>query len=121
MNVSKVQARKLVLVSAFLLAAIAIYRDRTQGAGDTFRALWGVGVLSFLLSLVADFAPQIAGPFAALTVLGSMTSGGDRLIQSALGKAGAAPAGKTNTPAGAADLTGVTSVVPRQTRAGGPQ
>lgn len=122
MNVSKVQARKLVLVSAFLLAAIAIYRDRTQGSGDTFRALWGVGVLSFLLSLVADFAPQIAGPFAALTVLGSMTSGGDRLIQSALGKAGAAaPAGKTNTPTGAADLTGVTSVVPRQTRAGGAQ
>lgn len=86
---NKVQARKLVLVSAFLLAAIAVYRDRqTEGAGGTFKALWGVGVVSFVLSLVADFAPGIAGPFAGLVVLGSLTSGGDKLIQNALGRVG---------------------------------
>lgn len=87
----------MVLVSALLLAAIAVYRDRRagSGAGDTFRALWGVGVLSLALSLVADFVPQIAGPFAALTVLGSLTNGGDQLLQSMLGRVAAPPAGGT--------------------------
>jgi hypothetical protein len=76
----------MVLVSAFLLAAIAVYRDRKTGASDTFRALWGVGVVSLVLSIAADFAPTIAGPFAVLVVLGSLTDGGDQLIQKALGK-----------------------------------
>lgn len=92
MNPSKVQARKMVLVSAFLLAAIAVYRDRQQGSGATFKALWGVGVVSLILSIVADFVPQIAGPFAVVTVLGSMTSGGDTLIGKMLGTVAATPA-----------------------------
>lgn len=106
MSPDKVQARKMVLVSAFLLAAIAVYRDRSSGAGDTFRALWGVGVLSMLLSLLADFAPTIAGPFAALTVLGSLTSGGTSIIDKVLGTvsakpAKAAPSGNTKPSAAA--------------------
>ena len=88
----------MVLVSAFLLAAIAVYRDRKSGAGNTFRALWGVGVVSLVLSIVADFAPTIAGPFAVLTVLGSLTNGGDKLIQNALGKVGTAS--PSTTPGG---------------------
>lgn len=87
MSPSRVQARKMVLVSAFLLAAISVYRDRKSGAGDTFRSLWGVGVVSLVLSILADFAPTIAGPFAMLTVLGSLTDGGANLIDRALGKA----------------------------------
>lgn len=85
MSVDKVQARKMVLVSAFALAAIAVYRDRKQGAGDTFHALWGVGVLSLMLSLLADFAPTVAGPFAALTVLGSAASGKVSIIDKVFG------------------------------------
>lgn len=102
MTPSKVQARKMVLVSAFLLAAIAIYRDRGgKGATqDTFRALWGVGVVSLVLSITADFAPRVAGPFAALAVLGSLTNGGDRLIQSALSSV-AAPQTVTPSPGAA--------------------
>lgn len=94
MNASKVQARKMVLVSAFALAAISIYRDRSSSnAGhDTFKSLWGVGVVALLLSLLADFAPTIAGPFAVLVVLGSLTNGGDQVIQNALGKVGTTPA-----------------------------
>lgn len=81
MTPDKVQARKMVLVSAFLLAAIAVYKDRKGGGtADTFHALWGVGVVSLLLSLLADFAPTIAGPFAVLTVMGSAASGGPTSI-----------------------------------------
>ena len=92
------QARKMVLVSALLLAVIAVYKDRKQGAGDTFHALWGVGVLALLLSILADFAPTIAGPFAALTVLGSAASqsGGASIIDKVFGRS-AAPKPSTST------------------------
>lgn len=98
MSPSKLQARKLVLVSALLLAVIAVYRDRRQGTNDTFRALWGVGVVSFVLSLLADFAPGVAGPFAALTVLGSLSSGGDSLIQRMLGTIAKTEPGSATAP-----------------------
>lgn len=97
MNPSKVQARKMVLVSAFLLAAIAVYRDRrgSESTQSTFRTLWGVGVVSLLLSLLADFAPTIAGPFAALTVLGSLAAGKTSIIERVLGPAGSKAPGST--------------------------
>jgi len=95
----------MVLVSAFLLAALAVYRDRSRGAGDTFHALWGVGVVSLLLSLLADFAPTIAGPFAALTVLGSLASGDVSIIDRVFGSSsstlrGAATSGAASQHAG---------------------
>lgn len=98
MTPDKVQARKMVLVSAFALAAIAVYKDRRQGASDTFHALWGVGVLSLLLSILADFAPTVAGPFAVLTVLGSAASqsGGSSIIDKVFGGT-KAPAKPTTT------------------------
>ena len=89
------QARKMVLVSMFLLAAIAIYKDRKSGSSDTFRALWAVGIVSEVLSVAADFAPTVAGPFAALAVLGSLTSGGSSLIERMLGTVAATPNPKT--------------------------
>lgn len=91
----KVQARKMVLVSALLLAVLAVYRDRKNGAGDLFHSLWGVGVFSMLLSLVADFAPTIAGPFALLALLGSLASGGSASIIDKLFGGAPAPAGST--------------------------
>lgn len=99
MTPDKVQARKMVLVSAFALAAIAVYKDRKQGTSDTFHALWGVGVLSLLLSILADFAPTVAGPFAVLTVLGSAASsnGGTSIIDKVFGGAKAKPAKPTTT------------------------
>lgn len=97
MSPDKIQARKMVLVSAFLMAAIAVYKDRKNGAGDTFHSLWGVGVVSMLLSILADFAPTIAGPFGILIVLGSLTGSGSKILDNLLGGAAnlaAAPGGK---------------------------
>lgn len=95
MSPDKVQARKMVLVSALILAGIAVYRDHKAGASDTFHALWGVGVVSLLLSILADFAPTIAGPFAALTVLGSLASGDASIIDKLFGRS--APQSKPST------------------------
>lgn len=89
MTGDKVQARKVVLASLFVLAVVSIYRDRrgssSSGQQGTFRVMWGVGVVGLFLSLLADFVPQIAGPFAGLIALGSITNGGDKIIQQALG------------------------------------
>lgn len=86
MNVSKVQARKMVLVSCFALVLISVYRNRqSEQPADTFRRLWATGVVAFMLSLLADFAPTIAGPFAGLTVLGWFVKDGTGLVDSALG------------------------------------
>lgn len=109
MNPSKVQARKMVLVSTFALLLLSVYRDRkTSDPQGTFRMAWGVGVVGMFLSLLADFAPQIAGPFAALTVLGSLTNGGEQALAKALGVIGPAPAGAGSSPAPPAGPTGPT-------------
>lgn len=99
MNPSRVQARKLVLVSMGGLLLIAAYRQaKGEDTGSVYKRLWGVGVLSVMLSVLADFAPTIAGPFALLTLLGSFSAGGDKAIQNLLGALGKpAPAAK---PAG---------------------
>ncbi len=85
MTPDKVQARKMVLVGVVLLAIIAVYKDKHGDEGSTFRTLWGVGVVGMFLSLLADFVPTIAGPFAILVVLGSLTSGGEQALQTLLG------------------------------------
>lgn len=83
-NPDKVQARKMVLVGILLLAIIGVYRDRKQtDPAGTFRVMWAAGVVGLLLTLLADFAPKIAGPFALLAVLGSLTR--DNVIERALG------------------------------------
>lgn len=111
----KAGARKAVLLSAGALLLIAVYRDR-QGSDNVnlFKRVWGVSVMALMLAVLADFAPGVAGPFAVLTVLGSLTHGGDAAIQNLLGGlstgggglygttgpvgGGTAPAAKTASP-----------------------
>ncbi len=89
---SSVQARKAVLVSMVALLAIAYYRTaKGENEGSVYRRLWGTGVLFIFLSVLADFVPDIAGPFAGLTVLGSLTHGGDKALQNGVGKIGSGP------------------------------
>lgn len=127
MNPSKVQARKMVLVSVFALLILSVYRDRsgkTSNPAGTFRTAWGVGVVGMMLSLLADFAPQIAGPFAALTVLGSLTNGGEQALAKALGIIGPAPAGQSSSGPLAPGLkgpAGTPTAAPPQTTPPGPQ
>ena len=86
LSVSKAQARQMVLVGTFALAAINVYKIKQGEPGSSaYKRLWGTGVVGVALAMVADFAPQIAGPFAVLIVLGSLTKGGDQIIQEILG------------------------------------
>lgn len=90
LSVSKGTARKMVLVATFGLAVVNIYRvrkpnERAPRDVTTYRRLWGTGVVGVMLAVLADFAPQVAGPFAVLVLLGSLTNGGDAALQNALG------------------------------------
>jgi hypothetical protein len=77
------------------LLGIAYYRStRGENTGSTYKRLWGVGVVGIFLSVLADFAPSIAGPFAVLTVLGSLTNGGEKALQQILNR------GSSNAPLG---------------------
>lgn len=83
------QAKRIVLVSMGLLLAIGFYRAKQgETGGVTYKRIWGVGVMALLLSMLADFVPSIAAPFAVLVVLGSLTHGGDQALQNVLGKVG---------------------------------
>lgn len=106
---SPASARKLVLLSILGLSAIAFYRSRRPETDvNLYRRLWGVGMLGLMLSVLADFAPSVAGPFALLVLLGSLTHGGDVAIQNALANVGQKiPAG--GQPAAAATGAGTPS------------
>lgn len=93
----KALARRLVLVSIGWMAGVALYDSRVRGNGNTFKRMWGVGVIGLMLSLAADVAPQIAGPFAALTALGvTFSPNGEQALLNFLGGA------VTGAPSGAA-------------------
>lgn len=76
MNVDKGQARKMVLVGIGLFAAIEFYK----GKGAGFKQIWNIGFVGFILTLLADFAPTIAGPFAILLALGAFTGKGGNVL-----------------------------------------
>ena len=101
------QAKQTVLVSMLALVAIAAFKDKGL---PPYKRVWATGVIGVILSVVADFAPQIAGPFAALVVLGSLTNGGDQAIQNLLGGAtgSSSSTGKTYTATPSATTPGQT-------------
>lgn len=109
MNVSPETARRWVLVSMVLLLAMGTYKGAKPGDVGMAKRLWGIGMLGTMLSMAADFVPQLAGPFALLVVMGYATTGGDKAIENVLGKVSgtgspgsgpAEPVHVVNTPPG---------------------
>ena len=96
MNISPQSARRWVLVSIVLLLGMGAYKGSKPGDVGMAKRLWVVGMLGLMLSVAADFVPQLAGPFAVLVVLGYATSGGDKAIENVLGKVSGAPADVTS-------------------------
>ncbi len=64
---SKTGANTIVLLAGGLMFAIVFLKpDKFQ---DQFKAAWAAGVITVGLSVVADLAPEIAGPFAILLLM----------------------------------------------------
>jgi hypothetical protein len=70
-------AKRLVLVSMLGMLGISLYRQRSLGS---YPRIYAVGVVGLGLSVLADFAPAIAGPFALLVLAGFLTPGGQTRI-----------------------------------------
>ena len=105
-------SRKLVLVSVVLLTVLAAVRT-AQGneTGSLYKRLWGIGVIGVILSVTADFAPTIAGPFAILVLLGSLTHGGDQVVQNVLASvSNRLPSGPSSTVVRTGPHTSVATV-----------
>ena len=95
------QAQRYVLISVFGLLVISAYRGKLSTKDVSFqKRLWGVGVLAVMLGLIADVAPQIAGPFAILVLVGDITNGGDKALHNFLGKVGGGTVAPGKAPAG---------------------
>lgn len=56
----------VLLTGALMFAAIGIKRTTIP---DPFRFAWAAGVITLGLSVLADVAPEIAGPLAILVLL----------------------------------------------------
>lgn len=121
-NVSKVTARKMVLLAVFVLFALNLFHEqRGDSKYGFYRRIYSTAFVGFFLALVADFAPQIAGPLAVVIVLSQVPRKGNVALQSTIGRvvsgagaptapgAGAppGPAGPVGTPRPAGAPTGV--------------
>jgi len=74
--VSPETARKIVVLSALVGGAAVIWAGQKQGASaaTTYRRVWGLLVLTAGGAVLADFAPQIAGPYMLLVLIGFLMS-----------------------------------------------
>lgn len=100
-------SRRLVLLSLGTMFAVTTIRDVSGKGGassSTYRRLWATGALTLLLSIVADFAPDVAGPFALLIAMTYVMGAEDSIagwLHGAIG-APATPAAQGAGSAGAA-------------------
>jgi hypothetical protein len=80
--VNPATARRVVLLSLGTMFAVTTVRH-AQGktSGDTYRRLWATGALALLLSALADFAPDVAGPFALLIGITYVMGAEDTIAQ----------------------------------------
>jgi uncharacterized membrane protein len=65
------QAARIVVISGAGMATFVLIQAKRQGkpTETTFRSLWAIGLLTLGLAVFADFAPQVAGPFALLVLI----------------------------------------------------
>lgn len=92
---STASARRVVLISGAILLAYGVATaKKSDGSTDVFKRVYSAAIVTLVLSLLADFAPQIAGPFAVLIVLGLIATPQGQAALSKIG-AGSKPATAT--------------------------
>lgn len=69
-------ARKIVVAAALVGGAAVVYQGQHGGesAAKTYRRVWGLLILVAGGGVLADFAPQVVGPYMALVLLGFLLS-----------------------------------------------
>lgn len=61
------QANKAVFITAgVLIAATFVEIAYAPNKPNPFKRMWGIGILTLVLAITADFVPEVAGPLALL-------------------------------------------------------
>lgn len=65
-------ARKVVVAAALVGTVAIVYSGASAGkpAATTYKRVWGLLLLVIGGSVLADFAPQVVGPYLLLALLG---------------------------------------------------
>ena len=74
---SEKEAKQLVLMSVLVTGLMAIAKEVFKGNSrdlPKMRILIGVLLAGFFLSILADFVPEIAGPFAIAMMIATLFS-----------------------------------------------
>lgn len=75
------QAKEMILLAFTIAGIFGFLRLQRQGELDLLgRLLVGVMVGSVMLGFAADFAPEVAGGFAALMLVATLTSVGPEVV-----------------------------------------
>lgn len=62
-------AKTIVFASGGLLIALALLSGK-----DSYKRVWAASLWTTLLAIVADVAPQVAGPFALLIIVAAIAT-----------------------------------------------
>lgn len=62
-------ARKIVVAAAVVGSAAIIYQGGSQDFATSYKRVWGLLLLTAGGSVLADFAPQVVGPYMALVLI----------------------------------------------------
>lgn len=83
---TETDAKQMILISLLISGAIAAGKRVTQGKLPSGRIFFGILLAGVLLSVLAEFTPELAGPLAALLLITAVFGSGN-LIEK-LGKIG---------------------------------
>lgn len=75
-------ARQLVIISMLGTGGVVAYDIITHNqlsTDQTFKAVWSLALLFLLLAMLADVAPELAGPLAGLVLLAVLVGRGAAL------------------------------------------
>jgi hypothetical protein len=102
--VSPETARKIVIGGLLVGGAAMVYGGRNQSFATNYRKVWGLILLAIGGAALADFAPQIVGPYMIIVILVMLLSNESSLggLFSTAGKAAggsskATSSGQTST------------------------
>lgn len=92
------QSSRVVVICAFLEAFFVLAKARQGTSKDTtVKSLWAIGVITLGLSMLSDFAPQVAGPFAVL-MLAALAARSRGELGQVLGVSGASAQSSSTQP-----------------------
>lgn len=74
-------AKQMILMSILMSGLVAAGKEVTKGKMPPGRIFYGILLAGFMLSMLAEFAPELAGPLAALLLVTSIFGSGNLITK----------------------------------------